>query len=53
LKEVTVTFAFNETTHTLDEGMGGLMDYKERFYSSYLNHFTQPDTLPLFSHLSE
>jgi RHS repeat-associated protein len=25
--------------------MGGLMDYKARFYSSYLNHFIQPDTL--------
>lgn len=25
--------------------MGGLMDYKARFYSSYINHFLQPDTL--------
>lgn len=30
---------------TLDEDMGGLMDYKARFYSSYTNHFLQPDTL--------
>jgi len=30
---------------TLDEDMGGLMDYKARFYSSYINHFLQPDTL--------
>jgi len=29
----------------LDAGMGGLMDYKARFYSPYLNRFTQPDTL--------
>lgn len=29
----------------LDPGMGGLMDYKARFYSPYLNHFTQPDTI--------
>jgi len=28
----------------LDDGMGGIMDYKARFYSPYLNHFTQPDT---------
>jgi RHS repeat-associated protein len=25
--------------------MGGLMDYKARFYSSYINHFLQPDSL--------
>jgi RHS repeat-associated protein len=25
--------------------MGGLMDYKARFYSPYINHFTQPDTV--------
>jgi len=25
--------------------MGGLMDYKARFYSPYLNHFTQPDSI--------
>jgi RHS repeat-associated protein len=25
--------------------MGGLMDYKARFYSPYINHFTQPDTI--------
>jgi RHS repeat-associated protein len=30
---------------TLDPGMGGLMDYKARFYSPYLNRFIQPDTL--------
>jgi len=29
----------------LDAGMGGLMDYKARFYSPYLNHFTQPDSI--------
>jgi RHS repeat-associated protein len=29
----------------LDSGMGGIMDYKARFYSPYLNHFTQPDTI--------
>ena len=29
----------------LDSGMGGLMDYKARFYSPYLNHFIQPDSL--------
>jgi len=29
----------------LDAGMGGIMDYKARFYSPYLNHFTQPDTI--------
>jgi RHS repeat-associated protein len=29
----------------LDPGMGGIMDYKARFYSPYLNHFTQPDTI--------
>ena len=29
----------------LDPGMGGLMDYKARFYSPYLNHFIQPDTI--------
>jgi RHS repeat-associated protein len=29
----------------LDSGMGGLMDYKARFYSPYLNRFIQPDTL--------
>ncbi len=26
-------------------GIGGLMDYKARFYSPYLNQFTQPDTI--------
>lgn len=29
----------------LDSGMGGLMDYKARFYSPYLNRFIQPDTI--------
>ncbi len=29
----------------LDPGMGGLMDYKARFYSPYINRFIQPDTL--------
>jgi len=29
----------------LDAGMGGLMDYKARFYSPYLNRFIQPDTI--------
>ncbi|MBL8099940.1 MAG: hypothetical protein JNK81_12205 [Anaerolineales bacterium] len=28
----------------LDEDLG-LMDYKARFYSPYLNHFTQPDSI--------
>jgi len=29
----------------LDSGMGGIMDYKARFYSPYINRFLQPDTL--------
>jgi RHS repeat-associated protein len=29
----------------LDEGMGGLMDYKARFYSPALGRFIQPDTI--------
>ena len=29
----------------LDPGMGGLMDYKARFYSPYLNRFIQPDSI--------
>jgi RHS repeat-associated protein len=29
----------------LDSGMGGIMDYKARFYSPYLNHFLQPDSI--------
>jgi RHS repeat-associated protein len=29
----------------LDSGMGGLMDYKARFYSPYLNRFVQPDSI--------
>jgi len=29
----------------LDDGMGGIMDYKARFYSPYLNHFLQPDNI--------
>jgi len=29
----------------LDADMGGLMDYKARFYSPYINHFVQPDSL--------
>jgi RHS repeat-associated protein len=29
----------------LDSGMGGIMDYKARFYSVYLNRFLQPDTI--------
>jgi RHS repeat-associated protein len=29
----------------LDDGMGGIMDYKARFYSPYLNRFLQPDTV--------
>ncbi len=29
----------------LDAGMGGLMDYKARFYSPYINRFIQPDTI--------
>jgi RHS repeat-associated protein len=28
----------------LDDSMGGIMDYKARFYSPYLNRFLQPDT---------
>jgi RHS repeat-associated protein len=30
---------------SLDEGMGGLMDYKARFYSPALGRFIQPDML--------
>jgi RHS repeat-associated protein len=29
----------------LDSGMGGIMDYKARFYSPYLNRFIQPDSI--------
>jgi RHS repeat-associated protein len=29
----------------LDSGMGGIMDYKARFYSPYLNRFLQPDSI--------
>jgi RHS repeat-associated protein len=29
----------------LDEGMGGIMDYKARFYSPYINRFQQPDSI--------
>ena len=29
----------------LDAGMGGIMDYKARFYSPYINQFIQPDTI--------
>jgi len=29
----------------LDSGMGGIMDYKARFYLPYLNRFLQPDTI--------
>jgi RHS repeat-associated protein len=29
----------------LDPGMGGLMDYRARFFSPYLNRFLQPDTI--------
>jgi RHS repeat-associated protein len=29
----------------LDSGMGGIMDYKARFYSVYLNRFIQPDSI--------
>jgi RHS repeat-associated protein len=29
----------------LDEGMGGIMDYKARFYSPSLGRFIQPDTI--------
>ncbi len=29
----------------LDSGMGGIMDYKSRFYSPYINRFLQPDTI--------
>jgi RHS repeat-associated protein len=29
----------------LDEGMGGLMDYKARFYSPGLGRFIQPDSI--------
>jgi RHS repeat-associated protein len=29
----------------LDSGMGGLMDYKARFYDPYLNRFIQPDSV--------
>jgi RHS repeat-associated protein len=29
----------------LDSGMGGIMDYKARFYTPYLNRFLQPDTV--------
>jgi RHS repeat-associated protein len=29
----------------LDSGMGGIMDYKARFYSPYINRFLQPDTI--------
>jgi RHS repeat-associated protein len=29
----------------LDDGMGGIMDYKARFYSPYINRFLSADTL--------
>jgi RHS repeat-associated protein len=29
----------------LEEGMGGIMDYKARFYSPYINRFLQPDSI--------
>jgi RHS repeat-associated protein len=29
----------------LDSEMGGLMDYKARFYSPYITHFSQPDSI--------
>jgi len=29
----------------LDDGMGGIMDYRARFYSPYINRFLQPDTI--------
>jgi RHS repeat-associated protein len=29
----------------LDSGMGGIMDYKARFYSPYINRFLQPDSI--------
>ncbi|MCC6298908.1 MAG: hypothetical protein IT314_06395 [Anaerolineales bacterium] len=29
----------------LDSGMGGIMDYRARFYSPYLNRFLQPDSI--------
>jgi RHS repeat-associated protein len=29
----------------LDDGMGGIMDYRARFYSPYLKQFSQPDTI--------
>ncbi|MCE9646910.1 MAG: DUF11 domain-containing protein [Chloroflexi bacterium] len=29
----------------LDSGIGGLMDYKARFYSPYITHFSQPDSI--------
>jgi RHS repeat-associated protein len=29
----------------LDSGMGGIMDYKARFYSPYITQFSQPDTI--------
>jgi RHS repeat-associated protein len=29
----------------LDEGMGGIMDYKARFYSPYINRFLSADTI--------
>jgi RHS repeat-associated protein len=29
----------------LDDGMGGIMDYKARFYSPYINRFLQPDSI--------
>jgi RHS repeat-associated protein len=46
--------SFNNITSTdftytgqrqLDSGMGGIMDYKARFYSPYINRFLQPDTI--------
>jgi RHS repeat-associated protein len=29
----------------LDSGLGGIMDYKARFYSPYINRFLQPDSI--------
>jgi RHS repeat-associated protein len=29
----------------LDSGMGGIMDFRARLYSPYINRFTQPDTI--------
>jgi RHS repeat-associated protein len=45
LGSITQTDFGYTSQRKLDDGMGGIMDYKARFYSPYITQFSQPDSI--------